>query len=55
MIPLPKEVIGVLINNDDGELVLKDEATEEQRKIFEKFKRDLESGKLTDVIVEYEE
>lgn len=49
MIALPKELMGITDYDENDNWILKDEATEEQKKIFEEFKRDLESGKLSDV------
>ncbi len=55
MIPLPKEIIGMTDYDKNDNWILKEGATEEQKKIFEKFKKDMDSGELTDVIIEHEE
>lgn len=55
MVAIPEEIIGMTEYDEDDNWVLKKGATEEQRKIFEKFKKDLESGELSDVEVKYEE
>lgn len=54
MIALPKELIGMTDYDEDDNWILKDEATEEQRKIFEEFKKSIEEGKLSDTLIEYE-
>lgn len=55
MIPIPKELMGITTFDEKGNRILKDGATEEQKKIFEQFYKDLESGKLSDIEIEYEE
>lgn len=53
MIKFPEELIEVTEIDDNGDRVLKKGATEEQRKIFERFKKDIDNGTLTDMEIEY--
>jgi hypothetical protein len=55
MIPIPKEIAGMTDYDENDNWILKPGATEKQKKIFDQFKRDLESGKLSDVKIECEE
>ncbi|WP_164971687.1 hypothetical protein [Clostridium tetani] len=55
MIALPKELIGITDYDENDNWILKDGATEEQKKIFEEFKRSIESEELTDTIIKFEE
>lgn len=55
MIALPKELIGITDYDDNDNWILKDGATKKQRKIFEEFKKNIESGNLKDTSIEYEE
>lgn len=55
MIPMPKEIMGITTYDDNDNWVLKAGATKKQQEIYEKFKKDLESGKLSDTIIQYEE
>lgn len=54
MIQIPQEIIDATTFDDEGNRILKDDVTEEQRKIYDQFYNDLESGKLTDVLIELE-
>ncbi|MBU5486482.1 hypothetical protein KQI86_19460 [Clostridium sp. MSJ-11] len=55
MIALPKELVGITDYDEDDNWILKDGATEEQKKIFEEFKKGIESKELADTIINFEE
>lgn len=55
MIAIPKELTGMVEYDENDNRILKDGATEEQKRIFQEFFNLLESEKLTDTIIEYEE
>ncbi|WP_291563702.1 MULTISPECIES: hypothetical protein [unclassified Clostridium] len=55
MIALPKELVGITDYDENDNWILKDGATEEQKKIFEEFKKSMESEELTDAIIEFNE
>lgn len=48
MIKLPEELLGMTDYDENDNWILKEGSTEKQRKVFENFQMDLESGKLTD-------
>lgn len=54
MIALPKELLGMTEYDDNDNWILKEGATKKQKEIFEKFKKDLKSGELTDTLIESE-
>lgn len=55
VIVLPKKLVGITDYDEYDNWILKDGATEEQKKIFEEFKKGIESKELTDTIINFEE
>ena len=51
MIAIPEELDDMFKYNDQGEMILKENASEEQKKVFEQFLKDLEEGD-TSIILE---
>lgn len=44
MIAIPEEIIHVIDHDEEGNMVLKESATEKQQEVFKKFQNDLEEG-----------
>ena len=44
MIAIPEELDDMIEYNDQGEMILKENASEEQKKVFEQLLKDLDEG-----------